>query len=253
MGRRAWRGRHSRWQTSRATSRRLANAQVSRQRAVPRRRSRPTRARASPTSSATTRRPTRAACAARSRTRRSTSSARGRRRCGLRRRSRSATGSPARRSTTSACSTASARCSRARSRRPSSSTSTRRSAASTPTRTTRPERMRADHTALANAYRSGMINETNNLDRTAIIDCRGPDPGLFHDAYRAFAVRARLDRAHGNHANQLIWEGPVAVDRRQPVRAQQLLGPGPLARRRGEGQGQGHGAPRRSPATSPRT
>jgi hypothetical protein len=63
--------------------------------------------------------------------------------------------------------------------------------------------------SLARAYRSGMINETNNLNQTAIIDCRGPNPGLFHDAYRAFAVRARLDREHGTHANQLIWEGPV--------------------------------------------
>jgi hypothetical protein len=63
--------------------------------------------------------------------------------------------------------------------------------------------------SLARAYRSGMINEANNLNQTAIIDCRGPNPGLFHDAYRAFAVRARLDRAHGTHANQLIWEGPV--------------------------------------------
>ena len=66
-------------------------------------------------------------------------------------------------------------------------------------------------TSLANAYRSGMINETNNLDQTAIIDCRGPDPGAFHDAYRAFAVRARLDREHGNHDNQLIWEGPTLI------------------------------------------
>ena len=74
-----------------------------------------------------------------------------------------------------------------------------------------PQRMRANHTVLANAYRSGMINETTNLNRTAIIDCRGPNPGLFHDAYRAFAVRARLNRAHGNHANQLIWEGPVVL------------------------------------------
>ena len=65
--------------------------------------------------------------------------------------------------------------------------------------------------ALANAYRSGMINETNNLDQTAIIDCRGPDPGAFHDAYRAFALRARLDREHGNHDNQLIWEGPAPI------------------------------------------
>ena len=58
-------------------TRAIANSQRQRRRAVPRRRSRPTRARASPTRSATTRRPTRAACAARSRTRRSTSSARG--------------------------------------------------------------------------------------------------------------------------------------------------------------------------------
>ena len=62
-----------------------------------------------------------------------------------------------------------------------------------------PNRIAADRPALANAYRTGMINETNNLDQTAIIDCRGPDPGLFHDAYRAFAVRARLDREHGGH------------------------------------------------------
>jgi Tannase-like family of unknown function (DUF6351) len=74
-----------------------------------------------------------------------------------------------------------------------------------------PERINATRPALANAYRSGMINETNNLDETAIIDCRGPDPGAFHDAYRAFALRARLDREHGTHANQLIWEGPVAL------------------------------------------
>jgi hypothetical protein len=71
------------------------------------------------------------------------------------------------------------------------------------------ERITSPGSALANAYRSGMINETNNLARTAMIDCRGPDEGLFHDAYRAFAVRARLDREHGGHANQLIWEGPV--------------------------------------------
>jgi hypothetical protein len=65
--------------------------------------------------------------------------------------------------------------------------------------------------ALANAYRTGLVNEANNLDQTPIIDCRGPDPGLFHDSYRAFALRARLDRAHGNHAGQLIWEGPAPI------------------------------------------
>jgi hypothetical protein len=74
-----------------------------------------------------------------------------------------------------------------------------------------PDRMVAGRRVLARAYRSGMINETNNLDRTAIIDCRGPDEGLFHDAYRAFALRARLDREHGHHRNQVIWEGPVPL------------------------------------------
>jgi hypothetical protein len=73
------------------------------------------------------------------------------------------------------------------------------------------QRISADRPALANAYRSGMINETNNLGQTPIIDCRGPDPGAAHDAYRAFAIRARLDRELGSHANQLIWEGPVAI------------------------------------------
>ena len=53
-----------------------------------------------------------------------------------------------------------------------------------------------------------MINEANNLDRTAIIDCRGPDPGAFHDAYRAFAVRARLDRAHGDPRQPADLGGP---------------------------------------------
>jgi hypothetical protein len=72
-------------------------------------------------------------------------------------------------------------------------------------------RTAATDASLINAYRSGLINETTNLDQVAIIDCRGPNPGLFHDAYRAFAVRARLEREHGTHANQLIWEGPVIL------------------------------------------
>jgi hypothetical protein len=74
-----------------------------------------------------------------------------------------------------------------------------------------PQRIPATRPALANAYRSGMINVGNNLDEVAIIDCRGPDPGAFHDAYRTYAVRARLDREHGTHGNHLVWEGPVAL------------------------------------------
>ena len=70
-----------------------------------------------------------------------------------------------------------------------------------------PERVEADRPALARAYLSGSINTTSNLDRTAIIDLRGPDPGAFHDAYRAWAVRARLEREHGTYENQVIWQG----------------------------------------------
>src|SRR6202022_3531247 len=73
------------------------------------------------------------------------------------------------------------------------------------------QRLPADEPALTNAYRSGAINETNNLDKVAIIDGRGPDPGAAHDSYRAFAIRARLDRQHGTHANQDIWEGPAPI------------------------------------------
>jgi len=71
------------------------------------------------------------------------------------------------------------------------------------------DRMEAEASHLRNAYRTGLINVGNNLNQTAIIDCRGPDPGAFHDAYRAFSMRERLNREHGNHNNQIIWEGPV--------------------------------------------
>jgi hypothetical protein len=61
------------------------------------------------------------------------------------------------------------------------------------------------------AYRSGAINETNNLDEVAVINLAGPDPGAAHDAYRAFAIRARLEREHGGFRNHVIWFGTVPV------------------------------------------
>jgi len=73
------------------------------------------------------------------------------------------------------------------------------------------DRLKADEPALTNAYRSGGVNSANNLNKVAIIDLRGPDPGAFHDAYRSWAIRARLDREHGTHANQVIWFGAVPL------------------------------------------
>jgi hypothetical protein len=69
----------------------------------------------------------------------------------------------------------------------------------------------ADRPALSRAYRSGAVNQGSNLDQVAIIDLRGPDPGAFHDVYRTYALRARLEREHGTAANQLLWRGSVAL------------------------------------------
>lgn len=73
------------------------------------------------------------------------------------------------------------------------------------------QRTVADRPALANVYRSGGVNQTTHMDKVAIIDGRGPDPGIAHDAFRVFALRARLDRAHGGHDNHVIWEGPAPL------------------------------------------
>jgi hypothetical protein len=73
------------------------------------------------------------------------------------------------------------------------------------------DRTAADEPALANSYKDGLVNETNNLGNVAIIDLRGTDQGEFHDVYRAFAIRARLEQQNGTFANQVIWEGVVPL------------------------------------------
>ena len=73
------------------------------------------------------------------------------------------------------------------------------------------ERTDADRPALERVYRSGAVNSAENLDRVAIIDLRGPDPGAFHDVYRTYIMRARLEREHGTAANQVLWRGQVPL------------------------------------------
>jgi hypothetical protein len=66
--------------------------------------------------------------------------------------------------------------------------------------------------ALRNVYRSGAVNETNNLQNVAIIDLRGPDPGAFHDAYRSWTIRARLERVEGHFPrNDVMWFGETPL------------------------------------------
>jgi hypothetical protein len=74
-----------------------------------------------------------------------------------------------------------------------------------------PERTTADPIALERLYRTGAINSANNLNRVAIIDLRGPDPGAFHDVYRTYALRARLERNFGTAANQILWRGQTPL------------------------------------------
>lgn len=74
-----------------------------------------------------------------------------------------------------------------------------------------PARNDASPFAVAAAYRSGAVTQGNHLDEVAIIDLRGPDPGAFHDVYRTYALRARLEREHGTAANQALWRGFVPL------------------------------------------
>lgn len=74
-----------------------------------------------------------------------------------------------------------------------------------------PERLRADHPAVGNAYRSGMINMANNLDTVAIINFVGPDPGIAHDSVHAWWVRWRIEREHGSARNHVMWAGLVPL------------------------------------------
>ncbi|MEA2492955.1 MAG: hypothetical protein QOJ29_866 [Thermoleophilaceae bacterium] len=72
-------------------------------------------------------------------------------------------------------------------------------------------RTEADRPALERVYRSGAVDQADNLDKVAIIDLRGPDPGAFHDVYRTYVMRARLDRNFHTHANQVLWRGLVPL------------------------------------------
>jgi len=73
-------------------------------------------------------------------------------------------------------------------------------------------RMVAEQPALANDYRSGAVNETNNMTDLAIIDLRGPDAGSFHDAYRSWTIRARLEQQEGHFPmNDVMWFGETPL------------------------------------------
>ena len=72
-----------------------------------------------------------------------------------------------------------------------------------------PQPDRADPVALTTVYRSGYLNQANNLD-VPIIDIRGASNSELHDSFHSWSMRARLDRANGHHDNQVIWNSFTA-------------------------------------------
>jgi Tannase-like family of unknown function (DUF6351) len=70
-------------------------------------------------------------------------------------------------------------------------------------------RTAADPLALERVYRSGYLNQANNL-HVPIIDIRGASNSELHDSFRSWSMRARLDRANGHHRNQVIWNSFTA-------------------------------------------
>ncbi|MEA2495807.1 MAG: hypothetical protein QOJ29_3718 [Thermoleophilaceae bacterium] len=72
-------------------------------------------------------------------------------------------------------------------------------------------RLPGDDASIANAYRTGLFNEMTHMSGVAILNHAGPDPGAAHDYAHAWWIRDRLDRAQGNHDNEVLWYGPTAL------------------------------------------
>jgi hypothetical protein len=74
-----------------------------------------------------------------------------------------------------------------------------------------PERIEGDQGAIANAYRTGLVNEMTNLDEVALINHGGPDPGAAHDYAHAFWSEERLQADQGHTDNRVMWFGPTPL------------------------------------------
>ncbi len=74
------------------------------------------------------------------------------------------------------------------------------------------ERTVGDIRSIGRAYRTGLINEGEHMDRVAIINFGGPDPGIAHDYAHAFWVEDRMARAQGGSTpNRVMWFGATPL------------------------------------------
>jgi hypothetical protein len=69
------------------------------------------------------------------------------------------------------------------------------------------QRSIADPGALDAAYRAGLISQGPQLAKVPIVDIRGQDNFEIHADFHTYAMRARLDRDNGGHANQVVFTG----------------------------------------------
>ena len=98
------------------------------------------------------------------------------------------------------------------------------------------ERIAGDPASIANAYRTGLINEATNLDDVAIINHGGPDPGIAHDYAHAFWTEERLLADQGHTDNRVMWFGPTPLIGDVSWANEALEQDGLLARQRREGR-----------------
>ena len=76
-----------------------------------------------------------------------------------------------------------------------------------------PERSVADPAAIEVAYRAGLVADLREQRNVPVIDLRGNNNYEIHTDFHSYVQRARLDKANGNHDNQIIWTGlPPQVD-----------------------------------------
>ncbi len=76
------------------------------------------------------------------------------------------------------------------------------------------ERIAGDPLAIANVYRSGLVNEANHLDEVAMINHGGPDPGIAHDYSPRVLDRGAAEADQGHTDNRVMWFGTDAAHRR---------------------------------------
>ncbi len=78
-----------------------------------------------------------------------------------------------------------------------------------------------DTEAITAIYASGTFNTFRNLDLVPMLNYRGytdtTTPGDIHDRHRDLTIRARLEKATGSSANQVIWVADRAPGQGKPA------------------------------------